>query len=73
MINARLAKKNKEKSPKSWEILRERMIEKKIRARYSLNAEIAILRQRDTKPEEYAEYFAYVETCKSEVNSELGV
>ena len=36
-----------------------------IRKRYSINAELAILRQRDTKPEEYAEYNAYVEECKA--------
>jgi hypothetical protein len=28
------------------------------------------LRQRDTKPEEFAEYNEYVEKCKAEVKSE---
>lgn len=36
-----------------------------IRERYTLSQELAILRQRDTKPEEYAEYYAYCEECKA--------
>ena len=39
----------------------------KIRLRYSINDELAILRQATTKPEEFAEYNAYVEQCKAEV------
>ena len=35
-----------------------------IRQRYSLDEELAIQRQRDTKPEEFSEYFAYCEECK---------
>jgi hypothetical protein len=48
----------------------EDMIVSKIRQRYSINQELATLRQRDTKPEEYQEYFDYVEQCKAEVKSE---
>ena len=33
--------------------------------------ELAILRQRDTKPEEFAEYNEYVEQCKEQVKNEL--
>ena len=33
---------------------------------YSIDAELAILRQRDTKPEEFAEYNAFVEKIKAE-------
>ena len=43
----------------------------KIRQKYSINQELAILRQRDTKPEEYAEYNAYVEQCIAEVKEEI--
>lgn len=39
----------------------------RIRKKYSINQELAILRQRDTKPQEFAEYNAFVEQCKSEV------
>lgn len=38
----------------------------RIRARYSVDDELAILRQRDTKPEEYVEYNAFVEAIKKE-------
>lgn len=40
-----------------------------IREKYSLSEELAILRQRDTKPEEFNEYHAYAEECKSRVKS----
>ena len=39
----------------------------KIHEKYSVDDELAILRQRDEKPEEYAEYFAFCEKVKSEV------
>lgn len=35
-----------------------------IREKYSVDDELAILRQRDTKPEEFAEYFDFVENIK---------
>lgn len=38
----------------------------RIRAVYSLDDEIAILRQKETKPEEFAEYNAFVENIKAE-------
>ena len=41
-----------------------------IRQRYSINDELAILRQRDTKPTEFDEYNAYVEKCKAEAKGE---
>ena len=36
-----------------------------IRKRYSVNDELAILRQRDSKPDEFAEYKTYCEQCKA--------
>lgn len=41
----------------------------KIRLKYSINDELAILRQATTKPDEFAEYNAYVEQCKAEVKN----
>lgn len=38
----------------------------RIRAVYSVDDEIAILRQRDTKPEEFATYNDFVEKIKAE-------
>ena len=40
-----------------------------IRERYTLDAELAISRQRDTKPAEFAEYSAYCEACKERASS----
>lgn len=72
-MSIRLAKKNREVSPKSWERLYENLIIKKIRKKYTVNQELAILRQRDDKPEEFAEYNAYVESCKAKVKAEMSV
>lgn len=68
-----LAKKNKEVDAESWERLYETEIIRRIRKRYSLNQELAILRQRDAKPAEFAEYNTFVEQCKAEVKKELEV
>jgi DNA primase large subunit len=43
-----------------------------IRQKYSLNQELAILRQRDTKTSEFEEYNAYAEECKNVAKSEEG-
>lgn len=39
-------------------------VERLIRARYSVSQELAMLRQRDTKPAQFAAYLEYVEECK---------
>ena len=36
-----------------------------IREKYSLDEELAIQRQRDSKPQEFQEYFNYCEECKA--------
>lgn len=41
-----------------------------IRKRYTESEEFAILRQKDEKPDEYAEYFAYCEQCKAFVKEQ---
>ena len=38
----------------------------RIRAKYNVDDELAILRQRYTKPEEFSEYNAFVEQIKAE-------
>lgn len=43
-----------------------------IRARYSIDDEVAILRQRDSKPEEFDTYNSYAESCKQQAREELG-
>ncbi len=72
-MNLRLAKKNREVSPESWDRLYENLIIKEIRKRYSVNQELAILRQRDVKPEEFAKYNAFVEECKAKIKAELKI
>lgn len=71
VLELKLAKKNKEVKPSSWEKLYENMIIRKIRSKYTVNQELAILRQRDSKPEEFADYNTFVEQCKLEVKELL--
>lgn len=40
-------------------------VDNEIRKRYSVSEEFAILRQRDSKQEEYSAYYAYCEECKA--------
>lgn len=44
----------------------EERVVNRIRERFSIDDELAILRQRDTKPEEFEEYNAFVEKIKKE-------
>ena len=46
-------------------------VERLIRERYSVADELGILRQRDTKPEEYAKYYAFAEQCKAQARAEI--
>lgn len=48
----------------------EERVEQLIRERYSLNEELAIQRQRDTKVDEFNEYYAYCEECKQRAKEE---
>ena len=69
MKNLRLIRKNREHPPLTAHY--EREVIARIRKRYSVNQELAILRQRDTKPSEFQEYNAYVEQCKAGVRQEI--
>ena len=44
----------------------EQRVVNRIRSVYSVDDELAILRQRDTKPEEFAEYNTFAEAVKAE-------
>lgn len=48
----------------------EAKVDRLVREKYSLSNELAILRQRDTKPEEFSEYNTYVELCKAIAKAE---
>lgn len=47
------------------------LVETKIRRRFTVSDEIGLLRQRDTKPLEFAEYNTFVERCKQEAYNEI--
>lgn len=49
------------------------LVEQYIAERYLPADEIAIIRQRDTKPDEFAEYNDYCENCKMRAKAELGL
>lgn len=72
-IFARLARKNASVDPAYLEREYANRVEKKIRERYNINQEFAIQRKRDTEPQEFAEYYAYIESCKAEAKAELGI
>lgn len=42
-----------------------------IRERYSVADELALLRQREAKPEEFAAYNAFAEACKAQAKAEV--
>lgn len=46
------------------------LVSEYIRERYSIDDELAILRQRDEKPEEYAAYYSYAEECKRKAKAQ---
>ena len=49
---------------------REQMIGNVISSRYSLDDQIAILRQKDEKPEEYQAFYEFAEEVKKKVTEE---
>lgn len=51
----------------------EGLVEMFIRERYSLNAEIALIRQQTEKPDEYKEYYDFAESCKARAKEQLGL
>jgi len=46
-------------------------VERLIRERYSVADELALLRQREAKPQEFAEYNAFAEQCKVQAKTEI--
>lgn len=66
---------NLEKYNARKQIIAEQEYENKIvaliRKKYNINQELAILRQRDVKTEEFVEYNTYVEQCKAEIKNSL--
>jgi hypothetical protein len=67
----KLMQKNAELGYDETERIKADKINRLIRRKYSVSAELAVMRQRDTKPEEFEAYFAYVEECKAQVKREM--
>ena len=49
----------------------EQRVQQSIRERYSVDDELAILRQRDTRPDEFAAYYEYAEQCKAQAKKQM--
>ena len=49
----------------------EQRVQQSIRERYSVDDELAILRQRDTKPDEFVAYYEYAEQCKAQAKKQM--
>ena len=72
MIHKKLIEMNKDVAPEAVQAIYAQEVEKLIRKRYSVSAELSILRQRDTKRYEFTQYFEYAEECKAKVKEMLG-
>ena len=68
MTTEEIAQINSEKPVLTYDEL----VDAEIRKRYSVSQEFAILRQKNEKPEDYAEYYAYCEECKAKVKAGMG-
>lgn len=51
-------------------ISQDQMIAKVINAKYSIDEQIALLRQKEAKPEEYEAFYAFAEQVKADVKAE---
>lgn len=49
------------------------LVDAMVRTRYAVSDELAILRQRDSKPEDFAAYNEFAEQCKTEARELLGL
>lgn len=55
---------------KTTRLSREQMISLVINSKYSINDQIAIIRQKDAKPDEYQAFYDYAEEVKAAVTAE---
>ena len=49
------------------------LVDAMVRVQYTASDELALLRQRDAKADEFAEYNEFVEACKAEAKTLLGI
>ena len=67
----KLLQKNKILHPKTYDEYRSALIEEEIEKTYSLEKQIGILRQKDTKPEKFQKFFDDVELCIEKIDKQL--
>ena len=72
-IFKRLAQKNETVEQGGIRKIYGALVNEKIRARYDISEELAILRQRDSNPEKFKEYNEFAERCKAEAATEVGI
>lgn len=72
MVNRKIIDRIRVECPEEFEKIYKSLVRQKVRRRYDPEDEIAIIRQKEKKPEEAAEHDAYVEQCKAEAKAELG-
>lgn len=72
-MNARLIQKNRPHDEAAAQKAYAAEVERRIRLRYTIGEELALLRQRDEKPEEFAAYNAYAEECKRIAREKFGM
>lgn len=64
------AEARREEEEAFWAMPYPERVDALIREKYTIADEIAINRQRETKPEEFEEYFAFCEDCKARAKNE---
>lgn len=67
----KLLRKNKTLHPKTYDKYRSSLIEEEIEKIYSIEDQIGILRQKDTKPEKFQKFFDDVELCIKNIDKQL--
>ena len=50
-----------------------KLVQELINEKYSIYRELAVQRQRETKPQEFEEYNTYCEQCKARAKQMLGI
>lgn len=59
-----------EPTPEETRLNYEKLVTQKIRSKYSSSQELALLRQKEEKPDDFQEYFDFCEQCKMEAKNE---
>lgn len=70
---AEFEEQNEVDIPQEDTVSYDELVNLKIRERYTESQEFAILRQKDEKPQEYAEYYKYCEECKEYVKERKNI